>query len=676
MPQLLLELFSEEIPARFQSGAARDLARLARERLGDARLDHSDLWTFCGPRRLALVVAGLPTRQPDLAEERKGPRVGSPPTALDGFLRQAGVDRGALFEREGVFFARIARPGEESAKVIAGIVEALIRQFPWPKSMRWGSGELRWVRPLQRILCVFDRHVIPATVDDIVAGDISEGHRVMGAARPFRARDFDEYREALAGHFVVLDVEERKRRIAGGAAALARERSLELIEDAGLLEETAGLTEWPTPILGDMDPAFLSLPAEVIRTSMRVHQRYFALRDSSGALAPNFVTIANIEAADGGALIAIGAARVLSARLADARFFFDEDRRFGLENRLEKLNGVVFHANLGTLHDRAKRLEALAGEIASLCGAEVVLARRAGLLAKADLASAMVGEFPELQGVMGGYYARESEDPSVAAAIADHYRPMGPSDDAPTAPVSVAVALADKIDSLTGFFAIGEKPTGSRDPYALRRAALGIIRIVLENCVRLPMTHLVARSLELHGLGGDPTAILAFLADRLKIALRDEGRRHDLVDAAFAVGDDDLVRLVARIDALGAFLETEAGADLLAGYRRGANILTAEARNGPVPEGRPIAAADAPEEERALLATLERTIPVLEAALQAEDFAAGMLALAALRAPLDAFFDAVLVNSEVAAERNRRLLLLAGVRSAMSSVADFSRVSG
>ncbi len=676
MPQLLLELFSEEIPARFQAGAGRDLERLARDGFAQSRLDFSTLRTFCGPRRLVLVVDALPCRQPDLADERKGPRVTAPPAALEGFLRQVGASRSDLIERDGVYFATISRTGEVTAAVIARIVDTLVRQFPWPKSMRWASGELRWVRPLHRILCVFNREVVPLTIDELVADDLSEGHRFMGVRRPFRARDFDEYSEALAGHFVVLEAEHRKQRIVQGAAALARGRGLEIIDDPGLLEETAGLVEWPVTVLGDLDPAYLSLPSEVIRTSMRVHQRCFALRDHIGSLAPHFIAIANIEAADGGALIAAGVARVLAARLADAQFFLEEDRRAGLEARLEKLKGVVFHTKLGTLYDRAKRLETLAGELAPIVGADATESRRAGLLAKADLASAMVNEFPELQGVMGGYYARETEVESVAAAIGEHYRPQGPQDAVPDKPVSVAVALADKLDTLAGFFAIDERPTGSRDPFALRRAALGIIRIILENSVRAPIAKLVARSMEIHGFAADPAAVLVFLADRLKVALRDAGKRHDLVDAAFATGDDDLVRMTARIESLGAFLDTEAGANLLTGYKRAANILAAEERKAPLPTGDPVSSAGAPAEETALLEALARIGPALRAAMVREDFAAAMSALAALRAPLDDFFETVLVNSPVAAEREGRLRLLLSIRRAMEEVADFSKVSG
>ncbi|MHB8529056.1 MAG: glycine--tRNA ligase subunit beta [Caulobacteraceae bacterium] len=678
MPQLLLELLSEDIPARFQLGAARDLERLAREKLAEGGLDFSQLRAFAGPRRLTLVVDGLPSRQPDRTEERKGPRLGAPPAALEGFLRSIGLDRGALVEREGAYFAVTERPGEMTPVVIAGMVEELIRQFPWPKSMRWGSGVLRWVRPLHRVLCVFDRTIVPLAIEDLVAGDISEGHRFMGAVRPFRARDFAEYREALSGHFVVLSAEEREGRIREGALALCRARGLELVDDGGLLKETAGLAEWPVPIMGDMDPAFLSLPAEVIRTSMRVHQRYFAVQNGEGALAPHFVMIANIEPTDGGKLIAAGAARVLSARLADARFFFEEDQKTSLEARLEKLKGVTFHAELGTLYDRAVFIDGLAGRIARRLGADERLARRAGLLAKADLTSAMVGEFPELQGVMGSYYAlADGEHVQVAAAIGEHYRPQGPDERIPNAPVSVAVALADKLDSLVAFFAIGERPTGSRDPFALRRAAIGVIRIILEKRLRLPLRALLAEALDNRArTSSDEEAVMAFVGERLKVLLRERGARHDLVDSVFALGDDDLVRAVARIEALAGFLATEDGANLLAGFKRASNILVAEAKKGSLPKGDPRLSRSAPTEERTLYAALAEVRPQLKAALAEEGFAVAMSALASLRAPLDAFFDKVLVNSPVPAERAARLRLLAGVRAAMGQVADFSKISG
>lgn len=729
MPQLLLELFSEEIPARMQGNAARDLERMARDGLAKAGLISEGLKAFAGPRRLTLVVEGLPVAQPDVSEEVKGPRVGAPDQAMDGFLRKTGLTREALVERDGLYFGHIHKSGRPTAEIIAELVEQIVRGFAWPKSMTWGTGKLRWVRPLQRILCVFNREIVPLEIDGIVAGDLSEGHRFMTETRVFRARDFDEYHEALAGHYVVLDVEERKQRILEGARTLCFARGLELVEDDGLLEEVAGLAEWPTPILGDMDPAFLDLPPEVIRTSMRTHQKYFAVRKpGEPGLAPNFLVVANIEAADGGREIALGNAKVLSSRLSDARFFWSEDVKAGFEPWLKKLNGVTFHAKLGTMAERVERIVALAREIAPLVGADPDKAAEAARLAKADLASEMVGEFPELQGVMGGYYAREfGLDPEIADAIRDHYRPQGPGDAVPTAPLSVAVALADKLDTLVGFFAIDEKPTGSKDPYALRRAALGVIRTIRENGVRAELRELLIdaaiafetdRSFsqlnarvaalvgadELEVVGPDEYRrirrrlirrasgvrasqetlelihsyvedLLAFFADRLKVALKDQGKRGDLVDAVFALGDDDLVRILARVEALTGFLATEDGTNLLQGYKRAANILKAEEKKGPLPTGAPTRAA-APAEEGALFDALTAAGPKLDAALAAEDFTGAMTALAALRAPVDAFFDKVLVNSDVAAERDNRLRLLKLVQTAMGRVADFSLVTG
>jgi glycyl-tRNA synthetase beta chain len=679
MPQFLLELFCEEIPARMQERAAADLTRLVREGLAQAALAFDEPRAFAGPRRLALVVDGLPEAQADRVEEKKGPRVGSPDAALAGFLRSTGVARETLIDRDGVWYAVLPLQGRPTAEILARLVEGIVARFPWPKSMTWSGGKLRWVRPLHSLLCVFDRKVVPSEIPGVRVGDLSEGHRFMGPRRPFRARDFDEYREALAGHFVVLGAAERGRRILEGSRALCAARGLELVEDAGLLDEVAGMVEWPVPILGDMDPRFLSLPPEVVRTSMRVHQRYFAVSQAEGGpLAPHFVCVANIETGDGGALIAAGNARVLSARLDDARFFWEEDLKTPLEARLETLKGVTFHARLGTLFQRVERIEALARRLAPLVGADPELAARAARLAKADLATGMVGEFPELQGVMGGYYAAAQGEPvAVSEAVRDHYKPQGPGDSVPTAPVTVAVALADKLDSLAGFFAIGEAPTGSRDPFALRRAALGVIRILFENGLRASVAHLAG----LADTIGDPSrlgqaaAVAAFFADRLKVALRDQGRRHDLVDAVFALGDDDLVRLAARIEALGAFLATEDGANLLAGSKRAANILGAEARKEPLPEGEAVRASD-PVEEAALYDALAAQQSVIDAALEREDFAGAMHALASLRAPVDAFFDKVLVNAEDAGVRANRLRLLAAVQREMSKIADFSAISG
>jgi glycyl-tRNA synthetase beta chain len=671
MPQLLLELFSEEIPARMQAGAARDLERMARDHLAAAGFLPEALKTFAGPRRLTLVVEGLPIAQADRKEELKGPRVGAPPQAMEGFLRKAGLTQDQLVERDGVYMAFIDKKGRQTAEIIAEMVEAIVRGFPWPKSMTWGNGKLRWVRPLKRILCVLDREVVPFSIDGIESGDISEGHRFMRAGagwggQTFKARDFDEYQKGLNDHFVVLDVEERKARILEGCKTLCFARNLELVEDQGLLDEVAGLAEWPSPVLGDMDPSFLDLPAEVIRTSMRTHQKYFAVKKQGEAgLAPHFITIANIQAADGGKVIAEGNAKVLSSRLSDARFFWDEDVKVGFEAWLGKLNGVTFHAKLGTMAERVERIVALAGEIAPLVGADVAKTKEAARLAKADLTSEMVGEFPELQGVMGGYYARAAGmDGEIADAIRDHYRPQGPGDAVPTAPVSVAVALADKLDTLVGFFAIDEKPTGSKDPFALRRAALGVIRIITENGLRLPLSK----------FGKDD--LLAFFADRLKVALKDQGKRHDLVDAVFALGDDDLVRIVARVDALSAFLTTDDGKNLLAGYKRASNILKAEEKKGWKAEGGRGLLDDASAPEVALHDALRMVEPALAAALAREDFTGAMTELAGLRGPVDAFLDGVFVNSEVAAERDNRLKTLAAVRDAMGRVADFSLVGG
>ncbi len=666
MPQLLLELLSEEIPARMQVNAARDLERMARERLAAEGLLPEALKTFAGSRRLTLVAEGLPAAQKDRHEELKGPRTNAPEQALDGFLRKTGLTRDQLTERDGVWFAHLHKPGRPTPEIVAEMVEAIVRGFPWPKSMTSGVSKLRWVRPLRRILCVFDGEVVPFQIDGIPSGDTTGGHRFMGSGQPFKARDFDAYAEQLDKHFVVLDVEERKTRILEAAKTLCFARNLELVEDQGLLDEVAGLVEWPVPVLGDMDPDFLDLPPEVIRTSMRVHQRFFAVRNpETGKLAPHFVTVANIDATDGGKTIALGNAKVLRARLADARFFWDEDRKTKLEDRLEKLKGVTFHAKLGTMYERVERIAALAGELAPLVRADVAQATLAARLAKADLGTGVVGEFPELQGIMGGYYAHaEGQAVEVVEAIRDHYKPQGPADAIPIVPVAITVALADKLDTLVSFFGIDEKPTGSRDPFALRRSALGVIRIVLGSGLRLPLRRFASEDL------------LAFFADRLKVQLRDEGQRHDLVDAVFALGDDDLVRIVARVQALGSFLTTEDGKNLLAGYKRAVNILKAEEKKGALPSGAPASLANAPPEEAALIAAVAEVDARLAPALAAEDFEGAMRALATLRAPVDAFFDKVLVNSTVESERDNRLRLLAKVKDAMGQVADFSQVTG
>ncbi|MDO9609379.1 MAG: glycine--tRNA ligase subunit beta [Brevundimonas sp.] len=732
MPQLLLEIFSEEIPARMQQGAARDLERMVSDRLKAAGLTWDALNVFAGPRRLTLVIDGLPAATPDREEEVKGPRASAPEQALDGFLRKTGLTRDQLTERDGVLFAVLSSKGRATTDLVAETVDQVIRTFPWPKSMRWGSGTLRWVRPIKRILCIFDGKVVPFEIDGIPSDAITEGHRFLGSGQLLKVSDFVDYRTQLEKNFVLIDVADRKLRILEQAKAACAARGLSLVDDDGLLDEVAGLAEWPTPILGDMDPQFLALPPEVVRLSMKVHQKYFAVRDpSKDGLAPNFLVVANVEATDGGKALAAGNSRVLSARLNDAHFFWDEDQKVGFDAWNAKLSGVTFHAKLGTLAERVERIAALAREIAPLVGADPDEAEMAARLSKADLLSGMVSEFPELQGIMGGYYARlAGHSDAVADAVRDHYKPQGPADTVPTAPVTVAVALADKLDTLVGFFVINEKPTGSKDPFALRRAALGVIRLVLENNVRvslgryLPTVELRAAvimagaQLE-RGEGAtigdirnnpeylkklqevkrlrdeaydastqraeedpsweyeDDLGILAFFADRLTVLLRDQGQRHDLVAAVFALGDDDLVRIVRRVEALAAFLATDDGANLLAGYKRASNILRAEEKKGPVPTGMvQTGLPNQPEPETVLAFAVGAARTAVETALETEDFAAAMTALARLRTPVDVFFEAVLVNSDIPAERDNRLKLLGQVRDVMGQVADFGQIAG
>jgi glycyl-tRNA synthetase beta chain len=692
MPQLLLEISSEEIPARMQQGAARDLERMVSDRLKAAGLTWDALTTYAGPRRLTLVIDGLPAATPDREEEVKGPRASAPEQALEGFLRKTGLTRDQLTERDGVLFAVLSSKGRATTDLVAETVDQVIRTFPWPKSMRWGAGTLRWVRPIKRILCLFDGKVVPFEIDGIQSDAITEGHRFLGSAELLRVSDFVDYRTQLEKNFVLLDVADRKLRILEQAKAACAARGLALVDDDGLLDEVAGLAEWPTPILGDMDPQFLALPPEVVRLSMKVHQKYFAVRDpSKEGLAPNFLVVANVEATDGGKALAAGNSRVLSARLNDARFFWDEDQKVGFDAWNAKLSGVTFHAKLGTLAERVERIAALAREIAPLVGADADEAETAARLSKADLLSGMVSEFPELQGIMGGYYARlAGQSDAIADAVRDHYKPQGPADTVPTAPVTVAVALADKLDTLVGFFAIDEKPTGSKDPFALRRAALGVIRLVLENGVRVPLTRLIISWVEQNSgrpLLSDAQLVSqavdvkmelpAFFADRLTVLLRDQGQRHDLVAAVFALGDDDLVRIVRRVEALAAFLATDDGANLLAGYKRASNILRAEEKKGPLPTGMvQTGLPNQPEAETTLAFAVGAARTAVEAALEAEDFAAAMTALARLRAPVDRFFDDVLVNSDIPAERENRLKLLGQVRAVMGQVADFGQIAG
>jgi glycyl-tRNA synthetase beta chain len=673
MPQLLLELFSEEIPARMQKRAAEDLKKLVLDGLTKAGLMPAGQEAFSAPRRLALCVEGLPEATPDVREERKGPRTDAPEQAINGFLRGAGLASIASARivsdpKKGDFYvADIVRTGRATTEVIAALVPEVIRNFPWPKSMRWGEGSLRWVRPLQAIVCVFDGVVVPFELDGIVSGNTTEGHRFHGTG-PVTVRDFESYEAGLRAAHVILDREERKAALLADARTLCQARNLELVEDEGLAEEVTGLVDEPHVILGDMDPAFLDLPPEVIRLTLRVNQKYFVVRDpATGALAPHFVVVSNVKASDGGAKIAAGNARVLAARLNDARYFWDLDRKTPLEARVPKLDTIVFHEKLGSMGERLARIVELAGHLAPLVGADVEQARRAALLCKADLVTEMVGEFPELQGVMGRYYALHAGEPAVIAdAVRDHYRPMGPSDAVLTEPVAVAVALADKLDTLNRFFAIGEKPTGAGDPYALRRAALGLIRIVQTSQLRLDMREL------LHA-----TDLLAFVLERQRVFLRDQGMAPDVSEAAFAVGDSDLVRLGARVSALTSFLGTDDGANLVAGFKRGANILRAEEKKGPLPEGAAVDPALLVEPaEQALHAALVAASATVDARLGTEDFEGAMSALASLRGPLDAFFETVLVNDPDPARRTNRLALLLAFRDATRQVADFSKLAG
>lgn len=712
MPEFLLELFSEEIPARMQARAAEELAAGVLKAL--APLMTAPPRALSGPRRLA-VVGEMAASAEAPGKEERGPRIGAPEPAIEGFLRKHGATRDML-QQEGQFWV-LSKPGAVIAAraLIAERLPPLLRGFAWPRSMRWGSSGFAWVRPLQRILCVLDGETVPfalAQGEDaahgLAAGDLTEGHRVLAGTEPFAVRSFAAYEAGLRARFVIADPAERERVIEQGIARLAAAEGLEVVPDRGLLAEVAGLVEWPVPLLGHIDAAYMDLPPEVMRTTMRVNQRYFALRHPDGRAAARFAIVANIAPEDGGAAIAAGNERVLRARLSDARFFWDQDLRQSLESFLPRLDEVVFHARLGTQGQRVSRLESLAAALAPLVGADRALATRAARLAKADLASGMVGEFPELQGVMGRYYALHAgEDARVAEAIGAHYRPLGPGDAVPTEPVAVAVALADKLDQLAGFFDVGEKPTGSGDPYALRRAALGVIRIVRENGLRLGLLQVldlavaaaehhaapllepeVARALLATEHPRDSVArtapsttateVLDFIAERLRVQLRAEGARHDLVAAVFgATPDDDLVRLLARAEALRHLLESPDGANLLAAYRRAANILRIEERK----EGSGFAPATDPAllaapEEKALAAALDEAVPAAAARMGAEDFAGAMAALATLRAPLDAFFDRVTVNDPVPELRINRLGLLARLRAAMESVADLSRIEG
>ena len=696
MADLLLELFSEEIPARMQARAAADLKRLVVDELGKANLAFAEARAYVTPRRLTLAVDGLPLQQPDVTEERKGPRVGSPDKAIEGFLRAAGVASLDQCEQrdtgKGVFWFAVARrSGGSTAAALPGLLTTAILALPWPKSMRWAGYSIRWVRPLQSVLALFDGQPLDGRVplDEHRAVPFraeTRGHRFL-APNPLTVTSFADYRDQLRQARVILDPQERRAEILRQATAKAAEARLQMRPDEALLDEVIGLVEWPVVLTGRIDEAFMAVPPEVLTTSMRTHQKYFSLLDGQGRLAPRFLVVANMETADGGAAIVAGNERVLRARLSDAKFFWDQDRKIKLEARVPALANIVFHAKLGTVAEKVARLQALAAELATrIPGAEPGAVRSAALLAKADLTTGMVGEFPELQGVMGRYYALdEGEAPAIADAIAEHYAPLGPGDRCPTAPVSVAVALADKIDSLAGFFAVGEKPTGSKDPFALRRAALGVIRLILENRLRLPLREIFRRA-DYFRAESRPDAtgaldvdeLLGFLADRLKVALREQGVRHDLIAAVFALGnEDDLVRLLARVDALGRFLASDDGANLLTAYKRASNIVRIEEkRDGASYDADPRPELLRLDAETALSAALLPAREEMARCLRSDDFSGAMAALAQLRRPVDAFFDDVTVNCEDPDLRANRLRLLSLIRATLGTVADFSRIEG
>ncbi|WP_027135931.1 glycine--tRNA ligase subunit beta [Geminicoccus roseus] len=689
MAELLIELFSEEIPARMQDPARADLARLVGTGLAEADLAATSIRTFATPRRLVLVAEGVPERQPDRTVEKRGPRVDAPQQAKDGFFASLNGIEHRLEERdEGkkgrVLYALIAQSGAPASSVVKELVENVLARFPWPKSMRWGSGEARWVRPLQSILCLLDGEVVPVAFGGLTAGRTSFGHRFM-APDAFEVAGFDDLVAKLDAANVILDQDRRRALILERARDLAAQAGLTLGHDPGLIEELKGLVEWPVPLSGRIEPTFMELPSEVLVTSMREHQKYLSTRNADGSLADRFVTVANRETADGGAAVIAGNERVLRARLWDAKFFWGKDRERPLESRLPQLGRMVFHAELGTLEAKVQRLVALTGTLcAHIPDCDRTGAERAALLAKCDLVTGMVGEFPELQGTMGGYYARhQGESDVIAAAVAEHHAPKGPDDLCPSAPAAVAVALADKIDTLVGFFAAGIRPTGSKDPFALRRAALGVIRLVVENGLRLPLAAVFAASLDLYGerfAATDREALsrelIGFFVDRLQVQQRAKGTRHDLIAAVVAAGaDDDLVRILARVGALQAFLATEDGVNLVAAWRRATNIVRIEEKKDKASyQGTPEASLLEDPAEQSLAQALQEAGRSIETALRSEDYGTAMAALASLRPVLDQFFDKVLVNVDAADVRRNRLYLLSTIRSALGAVADFSKV--
>ena len=698
MPDLLLELFSEEIPARMQAKAAEDLRRMVTDKLVAEGLVYEGAKAFATPRRLALTVHGIPARQADLKEERRGPRVGGADAAIQGFLKATGLssisEAKIQPDKKGDFYiALIEKKGRDTIDVLADMLPVVVRTFPWPKSMRWGarsvkSGSLSWVRPLHAITATFgleteEPDVVKFNVDGIEAGQTTFGHRFMAPAA-ISVRRFEDYEEKLLQAKVVLDPDRRKDTIVTDAKQLAFAQGFELVEDQTLLDEVAGLVEWPVVLMGTFDQDYLAIPGEVIRATIRNNQKCFVVSDpKTGKLTNKFVVTANIEATDGGKVIVAGNERVIRARLSDAKFFYETDLKTKLEDRLPKFEQIVFHEKLGTQAARIKRIEALAAEIAPLVGADVAKVKRAARLAKADLLTEVVGEFPELQGLMGKYYAQaQGEDASVAAASEEHYKPQGPNDRVPTDSVSAAVALADKIDTLVGFWAIDEKPTGSKYPYALRRAALGVIRLIVENKLRLPIQKAANSAIAGLSVKSDtanlPSDLLSFFADRLKVQLREQGARHDLVDAVFSLGgQDDLLLVVRRVEALGTFLDSDDGKNLLAGTKRASNILAIEEkRDKRTFDGEPIPALYSVPEEKALADVIDLVKVEASVAVMNEDFASAMSFMATLRPAVDAFFDKVKVNDDDPKVRENRLKLLNEIRSATRAVADFSKIEG
>lgn len=722
MPELLLEIRSEEIPARMQAGAADDLKRLVSDGLKEAGLSFTAAHAYVTPQRLVLAVEGLPLAQPDMKEEKRGPRTDAPQPAIDGFLKANGLTLGQCEKRgtaKGEFwFAVVEKKGQPTEEILKMLIFIALSRMLWPKSMRWGENKFTWVRPLHQVLLVFNKQSIEGAIKlgrgHFLGGFVSHtimlpsnhedvdwqnhlsytnttvGHRFHAPA-PFEVHDFADYKSKLKHNYVIVDQAERRRVISEQVERLAAGEKLKLKPDQGLLNEVTGLVEWPVVLIGRIDDRFMALPPEVLSTAMRSHQKYFSLLNADGSPAPRFIVVANMEAKDGGKAIIAGNERVLRARLADAKFFWDQDRRKRLEHRLPALAGRVFYKGLGAMADKAERIALLAGKLADYTGVDPVRAERAARLAKADLSSAMVGEFPELQGIMGGYYARaDGEGEDVAEAITRHYAPQGPNDDCPSQPPAVTVALADKIDTLVGFFGIDEKPTGSKDPFALRRAALGVIRLIIENNLRMPLLDVFRTARKFYGddalkIAPDKSAdeLLSFFADRLKAHLKEKGVRHDLISAVFDVetpgdgGEDDLVRLLARVGALKGFLETDDGANLLVAYRRAANILRIEEKkDGLSYDGAADEKLFAEDDEHILFDCLAGVAVRCKAAVRNERFADAMTELARLRAPVDAFFDKVTVNCEDSGLRGNRLRLLSQIRSALGGIADFSRIEG